>query len=125
MSSARPARGDVWLVDFGQTVGHEQAGTRPAIVVSIDSFNQGPRELVIAVPTSTRQRNPAHFEVLPPEGGLAKPSYVLWDQIARVSHKRLVRRFGAVSGLTMRRIEARLMALLGLGTRQPPQGQAS
>jgi mRNA interferase MazF len=124
MSSVRPARGDVWLVDFGETVGHEQAGTRPAIVVSIDTYNQGPREMVVVVPTTTRQRVPAHFAVSPPEGGLKKPSYVLWDQICRVSHRRLERRFGAVSEATMQRLEARLRALLGLSGLPPREDRA-
>ncbi len=119
MISIGPSRGEVWLVSFGETVGHEQAGTRPAIIVSIDSFNQGPAELVIAVPTTSRQRLRGHFEILPPEGGLTQPSYVLWDQIARVSHERLIRRMGSVSDATMEQLEARLAALLGLRRARP------
>lgn len=114
MRRVRPTRGDVWLVDFGETVGHEQAGTRPAVVVSVDAFNQGPAGLVIAMPMTTSGRIRAHLQVLPPEGGLKKPSYVMWDQIGRVSHNRLARRLGALSEETMRKLEVRLQALLGL-----------
>ena len=32
-------RGDIWLVDFGEPVGREQAGRRPAVVVSADPLN--------------------------------------------------------------------------------------
>ena len=111
MRSVHPARGDVWLVDFGETVGHEQAGTRPAIVVSVDTYNQGPRELVIVVPATTRQRVWDHFVISPPEGGLQKPSSVLWDQVCRVYHRRLVRRLGAVSSSTMRQVGERLKSI--------------
>jgi mRNA interferase MazF len=31
----------VWLVDLDPTRGHEQAGVRPAVVVSTDVFNAG------------------------------------------------------------------------------------
>ena len=80
--------------------------------------------MVVVVPTTTRQRVPAHFAVSPPEGGLKKPSYVLWDQICRVSHRRLERRFGAVSEATMQRLEARLRALLGLSGLPPREDRA-
>lgn len=32
-------RGDIWLVDLNPTAGHEQRGTRPAMVVSPAPFN--------------------------------------------------------------------------------------
>src|SRR5438128_11466126 len=49
-----PIRGEVWLIDLNPVRGHEQAGRRPALVVSDDLFNQGPAGLVIVLPiTST------------------------------------------------------------------------
>ena len=44
---AGPARGEVWSVDLDPVRGHEQAGTRPALVVSVDEFNEGPADLVV------------------------------------------------------------------------------
>ncbi|MGB4437422.1 MAG: type II toxin-antitoxin system PemK/MazF family toxin, partial [Acetomicrobium sp.] len=32
---AEPSRGEIWLVDLNPVRGHEQAGRRPALVVSI------------------------------------------------------------------------------------------
>ncbi|MBG1984201.1 type II toxin-antitoxin system PemK/MazF family toxin, partial [Klebsiella pneumoniae] len=40
MTTYCPARGDVILLDFNPQSGHEQAGKRPALVVSDDLFNQ-------------------------------------------------------------------------------------
>ena len=34
-----PLRGDVVILDFNPQAGHEQAGTRPALVISADIFN--------------------------------------------------------------------------------------
>lgn len=33
-------RGDIWWVELDPTVGHEQRGARPVLIVSPDSFNQ-------------------------------------------------------------------------------------
>lgn len=33
-------RGDIWLVSLDPTLGHEQAGMRPVLIVSPDEFNQ-------------------------------------------------------------------------------------
>ncbi|NPV48676.1 MAG: type II toxin-antitoxin system PemK/MazF family toxin [Armatimonadetes bacterium] len=56
MTSPKLSRGDVWMVDFGPVRGHEQAGTRPGLIVSSDPFNHGPPGLVIPMPITTRER---------------------------------------------------------------------
>jgi mRNA interferase MazF len=44
---AEPRRGEIWLADLRPTHGREQAGRRPVLVLSVDSFNSGPADLVI------------------------------------------------------------------------------
>lgn len=44
-----PARGDVWTVNLDPVRGHEQAGTRPALVVSVDRFNRNHSDFYILV----------------------------------------------------------------------------
>ena len=34
MAEKQPSRGEIWLVDLNPARGHEQAGKRPALVVS-------------------------------------------------------------------------------------------
>ncbi len=41
------SRGEVWLVDLNPLRGREQAGKRPGLVVSVNSFNQGAANLVV------------------------------------------------------------------------------
>jgi PemK-like, MazF-like toxin of type II toxin-antitoxin system len=36
----KPSRGEVWLVDFGDPIGREQSGRRPAVVVSADLLSE-------------------------------------------------------------------------------------
>ena len=113
-STGRPARGDVWLVDLNPIRGHEQAGRRPALVISVDQFNVGPAGLVILLPiTSTLRPIPARIRLKPPEGGLTKESDVICEAIRSVSVDRLVGKWGAVSATTLKRTEEIIKMLLG------------
>jgi mRNA interferase MazF len=103
------------MTELGSTRGREQAGTRPALVVSEDSFNQSGAELVVIVPlTSRAKRVRTHVEVLPPEGGVSVPSYVKCEDVRSVSHERLLRLMGTVSDVTLAAVEDRLRIILGL-----------
>jgi mRNA interferase MazF len=110
-----PSRGEVWLADLNPTRGHEQAGRRPVLIISEDTFNQGPAGLVIVIPlTSTHRGVPAHVPITPPEGGLRAPSVLLCDAIRSIAKERLVQPWGTVSLSTMAQVEDRLRILLGL-----------
>ena len=115
MSASQPNRGDVWLITFDPTVGREQAGTRPGLVVSVDKFNHGPSELIVVLPiTSHDKKQPIHVPVSPPEGGLSVRSFVKCDDIRSVSKQRLKKYYGRVSARTTAEVELRLQILLGL-----------
>jgi mRNA interferase MazF len=110
-----PRRGEVWLMNLAQTVGHEQTGRRPAVIISEDVFNSGPAGLVILLPiTSTLRSIPSQVPLSPPDGGLDRESAVLCEAIRSVSHRRLVRRLGPVSAARLRLVEDVLRILLGL-----------
>jgi mRNA interferase MazF len=115
MSGPEPHRGDVWLISFDRTVGREQAGTRPALVVSVDKFNHGPADLIVVLPiTSHDKKQPIHVPVRAPEGGLSALSFIKCDDIRSVSKQRLKKFYGAVSPRTMAEVELRLRILLDL-----------
>ncbi|MGH9388200.1 MAG: type II toxin-antitoxin system PemK/MazF family toxin, partial [Vicinamibacteria bacterium] len=110
-----PARGDVWLAEIDPTRGHEQAGRRPALVLSDDVFNRGPASLVIVLPiTSTLRPIPSHVRLAPPDGGLKAESTVLCEAIRSVSRERLIHRIGSVSNLRMALVEDAVRVLLRL-----------
>ncbi len=115
MSDRRLVRGQVWYVKLDPTIGHEQAKTRPCLIISNDYFNQGRSGLVVVVPiTSTNRKNPLHIEVNPPEGALFNTSYILCDQIRTISTKRLSKVLGMVSAETLYKIEYVLKVLLDI-----------
>jgi mRNA interferase MazF len=108
-------RGEVWDIDFDPVVGHERGGRRPGLVVSVDSFNAGPSQLVFAIPiTRTHRQVRAHVPVAPPEGGLSAPCVILCDAMRSLSRQRLHRRRGRVEPATMAAVEYRLRVLLAL-----------
>jgi len=110
-----PARGEVWLADLSPTRGHEQAGRRPVVVISEDTFNLGPSGLAIVLPLTTRVRGiPSQIEISPPEGGLKARSAVLCEAIRSISVERLATRWGRVSRTTMAAVEDTLRILMRL-----------
>lgn len=115
MREVMPSRGEIWLVDLNPTRGHEQAGMRPGLVVSVDEFNHGPAGLVLIVPLTTRARGiPLHVPVRPPEGGVREPSFAKCEDIRSVSTERLAEQWGAVAPRTLAAVQDRLRVLLDL-----------
>lgn len=110
-----PARGEIWEVDLNPTVGREQSGHRPVLIVSDNALNSSPRGLVVVIPvTGTARGLPTHILVSPPEGGLTKPSVIMTEQVRSVSKDRLGRRYGVVTQATMDQVDRILRILLGL-----------
>jgi len=109
------ARGDIWLADLNPVRGHEQAGRRPILVVSVDPFNQSRADLVVIIPiTSTLRNIPFHVTIQPPEGGLTNASAILCEAVRSISKDRLITRWGSVLPTTMATVEDRLRVLMGL-----------
>jgi len=110
-----PLRGELWMIDLDPTRGHEQAGKRPALIVSDDVFNSGPAGLVIVLPLTSRSKGVrSHVAVQPPEGGLRKPSFIKCEDVRSASVERLEKRLGAVSPVTMEAVALRLRILMDL-----------
>ena len=110
-----PDRGEIWLVNLNPVRGHEQAGYRPGLIVSVDGFNHGPAGLVIIVPITSKEKGIVfHVEIKPPESGLSKRSFVKCEDIRSISKERLDRCLGKVSVKTMREVDDRIKILLGL-----------
>src|SRR5690242_11501923 len=111
----RPRRGEIWLVNLDPARGREQAGKRPALVISVDGFNFGPAGLAVVIPITSKDKHvPLHVRVDPPEAGLRETSFIKTDDVRSVSHERLIRRWGRVSSATITRVEDRLRILMGL-----------
>lgn len=81
MAVAAPDRGDLVWLDFTPQAGHEQAGHRPAVVLSPRAYNSR-SGLAVVVPVTTRPKG-RPFEVALPSG-LPIRGVVLADQVRSV-----------------------------------------
>jgi len=105
MTAKGPTRGEIWLVDLNPIRGHEQAGKRPCLIVSVDLFNQSPAELVIVLPISTKGKGiRTHVRIDPPEAGTRETCFIKCEDVSSISTERL----------TVQAVEDRLRILLGL-----------
>ncbi len=110
-----PQRGEIWLVDLDPVRGREQAGRRPAMILSTNRFNDGPADLVVVLPVTSKDKQiPFHVELLPPEGGVKTRSFVKCEDIRSISKGRLARRWGVASPATVEAVEDRVRILLDL-----------
>ncbi|MGM9936425.1 MAG: type II toxin-antitoxin system PemK/MazF family toxin [Candidatus Ornithomonoglobus sp.] len=58
-----PKQGDIVFLDFSPQSGHEQAGRRPGVVVSNDSFFRRTGMCLMCPITNTNNRFPLHIEL--------------------------------------------------------------
>ena len=56
-----PKQKDILLLDFNPTKGHEQSGTRPALVLSSNSFNKITNMAIVCPITSNTKEFPSHY----------------------------------------------------------------
>jgi mRNA interferase MazF len=108
-------RGEVWLVNLDPTLGREQAGTRPALIISENLFNQSYADLIIVIPITSKQKNiRSHVLIAKDEGGLTMESYAKCEDVRSISKQRLLKRLGQVSRQTMEQVEEKLRFLMAL-----------
>jgi len=79
-----PNRGDIVWITFNPQAGHEQAGRRPALVLSPAAYN-GKVGLAILCPITSQIKN-YPFEVLIP-AGLQISGVILSDQVKNLDWK--------------------------------------
>jgi mRNA interferase MazF len=109
------ARGEVWLANLNPVKGHEQAGKRPCLVISVDLFNQGASGLVVVLPITSNEKGiPFHVELNPPSGGLRVRSFIKCEDVRSISTERLEDCWGVVSPEILLAVEDRLRILMGL-----------
>jgi mRNA interferase MazF len=72
-------QGDILWLDFNPSAGHEQAGTRPALVISTGAYNRLDGFALVCPITSKRKGR--RFEVPLTDAGKFSNSIVIADQI--------------------------------------------
>jgi mRNA interferase MazF len=103
-----PDAGEIVWINFTPRAGHEQAGRRPALVLSPAAYN-GKTSLMICCPLTTQIKN-YPFEVF--LGG-TPPNAVLADQVKSLNWRRDAKRKGRVSPEQLAEVRAKIYALRG------------
>ena len=104
-----PEAGDVVWLEFSPQAGHEQAGHRPALVLSPASYN-GKTGMMICCPM-TSQIKGYPFEVVVSRD---PPSAILSDQVKSLDWRvRRAKRKDSVAPETLLEVRGKLRALIG------------
>jgi len=112
----RLERGTVVLVALDPTVGHEQRGVRPCIIVSdpdVGSDQTFPLVAIVPV-TGTRSAGALYPRLTPGPSGLTKVSFALIDHVRSVDKRRVRRLFGVISDDELAAIDGSLCLFLAL-----------
>ncbi len=107
---AVPHRGDLVWLDFSPHSGHEQAGRRPAIILSPEAYNRK-TGLAVACPITSHAKG-YPFEVsLPP--GKAIGGVILSDRVRNIDWKaRKAEACGRADAATLNEVTGKLTALV-------------
>lgn len=111
MSVYCPRRGDIVWVTLNPRRGHEQAGHRPAVVVSPEAYNRKTGLALLCPVTSRRKGYP--FEVPLPDG-LETSGVVLADQVRSLDWRaRNAEHAGTLPDPVLQDVLAKLAVLVG------------
>ncbi len=91
---ARILRGDIRWANLNPTIGHEQAGQRPVLILSQNVFNKNSGTVIAVAITSQPQKAgfPLTLELNNPK--LPKKSWAKISQIRTLSIKRIGKKIG-------------------------------
>jgi mRNA interferase MazF len=101
---AQILRGEIRWAELNPVRGHEQAGTRPVLIVSHDVFNQRSGTVIAMAMTSQEPRAgfPLTWESKAP--GLAKRLWIKISQVRTLSVERIGKRLARASEEEMARV---------------------
>ena len=109
-------RGTVVRVRFDPTEGSEQAGVRPAVVLSPTLINERSPVVLVAPVTSKKTDRVFVFEAMLDHEfcGLDRPSKAQLNQLRTIDRRRILGTYGEADAETMDRIDAAIRIATGL-----------
>lgn len=109
-------RGDIFYANLDGTIGSEQSGIRPVIVVQNDIGNKySPTTIIVPLTKKVRLKinQPTHFWINP-FGTIRFDSIVLTEQIRVIDKSRLKEKIGVMNNKAMQEIDNKILIALGL-----------
>ena len=108
-------RGDIYFADLDPVIGSEQGGMRPVLIIQNDLGNRFSPTVIVLPLTGKINKTPlpTHVPLLPPQGGVRRPSIILCEQVRTLEKSRLTDYLGELTGETLRRVDNALQRALG------------
>ena len=109
-------RGEVYNARLDPTVGSEQSGIRPVVIVSRDAINDH-SPVVLAVPCTTFRGQrvfPSQVVVRAGEGGLAVDTVLMAEQVRTLDKARVLTIRGTLTAPVLRQLDLALKIALDL-----------
>lgn len=105
-------RGEIYMVDLKISVGSEQSGYRPVLVIQNDVGNKYSPTVIVAAITSSISKAllPTHVEL---PGELSKTSIVLLEQMRTLDKSRLKQKVTTLTREKMKEIDRAILVSLG------------
>ena len=110
---AQILRGEIRWADLNPVRGREQAGLRPALILSQDIFNERSGTVIAMAITSQPQRAGFPLTLELKSGILPKPSWVKISQIRTLSVERIGKRIGRTSPEELAQVVEGLNEIIG------------
>jgi mRNA interferase MazF len=106
-------KGDIFWADLDPTLGHEQSGRRPVLVLSEDVFNQASGTVIAIALTSQEPRAGFPLTVEIVGSGMPKRTWAKIGQVRTLSVLRLATRLGSATTEEMSKVLEALNEILG------------
>ena len=109
-------RGDMFYADLTPSVGSEQDGTRPILIIQNDTGNKHSQTVIATIITSrvvSKAKLPTHCPIKAQQG-LGRDSLVMLEQIRTIDKARLKEYIGALNSESMSRVDKALAVSVGL-----------
>lgn len=107
----------IFLANLDPTMGSEQAGTRPVLVISVEEVNQAlPIVTIMSITSAKPNRNIYPTEVFldAKNTGLLKDSIAMAHQIRAISKQRLIKKMGILDIETQEKIKSVIKTYLDI-----------
>lgn len=110
---AKILRGEIRWADLNPSVGREQSGERPVLILSHEVFNERSGTVIAMALTSQEQRAgfPLTHEIL--DSRLPKRSWVKISQIRTLSTERIAKKIGVVNSEELAHVIEGLNEIIG------------
>jgi mRNA interferase MazF len=108
-------RGQVWLVNFDPSVGHEYQKVRPALIIQQNLYMTGSPSLLTVIPISSQVTKRSELDLLvtpDSQNRLMKASLLKTKQISSFDRRRFIKYIGTLNDDLLHQLERQLQQFL-------------